>query len=157
MDKQLKREISQITQFLKDGMHKEALQALKAANADHPNTELVLGLLASQYAQLNMYDDAKNTYESLLAINSQNHLAHFQLGMLEYQSGKIEEAIAQWENVASQKDDFVANYWIAQAYFKEDRIQQAKPYISKSFEKVPSNHDLSEQIKNLYSLVQEVE
>lgn len=157
MDKQLKREISQITQFLKDGKNKEALQALKTANADYPNNELLLGLLASQYAQLNMYDDAKKTYEFLLTINIRNHLANFQLGMLEYQAGKVEEAITQWEKVASQKDDFVANYWIAQAYLKVDKSQQAKPYISKSFEKVPRNHELSEQIGNLYSLVQEVE
>lgn len=155
MDKQLKREISQITQFLKEEKYKEALQALKSSNSDHPNNELLLGLLASQYAQLNMYDNAKSTYESLLVINNQNYLARFQLGMLEFLANKNKEAIAQWEIVATQKDDFVANYWIANAYCKIDQNQKAKPYIVRAFEKVPSSHGLSDKIRSLYTLVQE--
>lgn len=156
MDNQLKRDLSQITQLLKAGDHAEALKALKSAYIHYPKNEILLGLLASQYAELNMYDSAKSSYEALLVINENNFLARFQLGMLEFQLGNIDDAIAHWESVATQKDDFVANYWIAQAYLKNNQKQQAKPYISKANEKVPLNHELSDQIRNLHSLVQEV-
>lgn len=142
MNKQIKDVLSAVIPLIEKKDHSRAISALKEAVDSGLSDEIILGMLASEYANLGMLDRAIVWYEKIVDVNPENYLAIFQLGMILYQSGEYARAIEYWEAIGIQQGEFISNYWIARAYLENNNKQSAKPYIDTAFNRMPKDHDL---------------
>lgn len=147
MDAQIKNIIAQATPLLKNQDHLSVIKLLKQAVEDGHDHEIILGMLASSYAEIGMQDKAITMYQRLLNNAPQNHLARFQLGMLRFQEHAYAAAIEQWEIIAVEANEFVANFWIAKAYKEMSEPERAKPYLHNARMRAPADHPLANEIQ----------
>lgn len=153
MDENIKRVLSQVTPLVQRKEHLEVIKTLKQAIDNGFEGEIIYGLLASSYAEIGMKEKAQACLQNVLKYNQDNYLAIFQLGMLDYNIGNYKEAIQYLEKVASQPEDFTANFWIAKSYIELDDVEHAKPYLHFAQQRVPSNHEFKLSIQQLVDRV----
>ncbi|MEY8195174.1 MAG: hypothetical protein RPR28_10020 [Cycloclasticus sp.] len=149
MDAKTKSIIAKVTPLAQNKDHLEVIKLLKQSVQGGQKNEIILGLLASSYAETGMKEKAKSCFLEILQTNKNNYLALFQMGMLEFNDRQFSDAIDNWEAVAAQPTDFIANYWIARSYMELNSPQQAKPYIHNASNRVPARHDLKSSISSL--------
>ena len=73
---------------------------LKEILSVEPDHEIANGMLAGIYAELKMPERATACYERVLAMNPQNVLARFQLGLLQLSGGRRQEAVENLRKAA---------------------------------------------------------
>jgi Flp pilus assembly protein TadD len=74
----------------------KALEYLKECLELEPENPSALHLLGALYAQLGMYDRARQILQRTVELYPEQHTAVFQLGLLELTSGAVESARLTW-------------------------------------------------------------
>jgi tetratricopeptide (TPR) repeat protein len=77
----------------------EAINCLKQCLDVDPNNGKATYLLGATYAQVGMYDRAKQFMQQAVALNPQEYTAIFQLGLLHLTSGDVELGRTTWEGL----------------------------------------------------------
>lgn len=144
-------ELSQAAACLSNGDTESALTHLKTALAAEPENELVLGMLASVYAQLGMDERATEFFEKILAVNPANPLARFQLGLLVFQRGQPEQALAIWQASEPPQGDFMIRFYSGLALAQLGRSEEARTLFLAAREHVPSDHPVRAEVDKLLS------
>lgn len=83
--------------------HAQAISCLKAAAAMEQPAETLAKttfFLASEYAQIGMFDRAEEHMEKAVALDTSLHIAQFQLGLLHLTSGRAQQARESWARLA---------------------------------------------------------
>jgi Flp pilus assembly protein TadD len=98
------------------GMHavgnndpRQAVECLKRClqlEPDHPQATYMLGAV---YAQIGMYDRAKDNMARAIELNPAEHTARFQLGLLHLTSGRLAEAETVWLHLDALPSDHYLN------------------------------------------------
>lgn len=73
-------------------------QAMSRENCPHT----AHALIAKIYAQLRLFSNAQQHFETYLEQHPQASNEHFQLGMVKFESGKAQEALNDWASVLQQ-------------------------------------------------------
>src|ERR1041385_7752333 len=74
------------------GDAKAAVESLSAAVAAHPNFPVALSELGSQYLALKQWDKAGDAFEALLKLKPDDVAGHLNLGIVEFNKKKLEDA-----------------------------------------------------------------
>lgn len=81
-DGTLRAVLEPLVDALRAGHYPVAVEGLKGLLAEHPDNEVVLGLLAAAYFHIGLPDRAQPLFERVLQINPDNALARAQLTLL---------------------------------------------------------------------------
>lgn len=133
----------------KNGDIDASILCLKAAMEAGEDHELLLGMLASHYAEIGLRERAIPLYERVLLKNPQNHLARFQLGMLYYAADEYEQALLVWEETLKIKEEFVTKLYAAKAYISLGRRAEASPLLDEVINNAPSGHPIHTQAEHI--------
>lgn len=116
--------------------------ALKTILELSPQHELANGMLASLYAQLGMPYAAINYYHTTLEINPDNHLARFQLGIQQLETGQAKVALQTWEPLLGLEGQFMPQFYSAIALIALERPQEANKLLTQAQATMPQDHPL---------------
>jgi predicted Zn-dependent protease len=78
----LRAALEPLVDALRAGHYPAAVEGLKCLLAEHPDNEVVAGLLGAAYFQIGLPDRAQALFERVLQINPDNALARTQLTLL---------------------------------------------------------------------------
>jgi tetratricopeptide (TPR) repeat protein len=93
-----------------------ALEALGKASERNPHHAAPLNLAGVLYGKRGEVEQAAALFRKALAVDSKDASAHFNLGMIHWQSDEFHEAHAHWLQALSQlPDDEDILYWFARA------------------------------------------
>ena len=130
-----------------------AMTQLKALIGAQPRHELAIGMLAGVYAQIGMHDRAIEHFREVLAINPDNALARFQLGLSQLTSAQAAEAIETWKPALKSRDDFLSRFYSGLALMQLYQPDEARTLLREAEKRMPKDHILYPQlIKLLASL-----
>ncbi|MFT4171338.1 MAG: hypothetical protein QM639_02165 [Rhodocyclaceae bacterium] len=129
----------------------------KAAQNEGAADPRVLLLLAGQYASLGRMDAAEASYASLLQIAPAFAIARFQLGLLQFTSGRPAVAMVSWAPLEQLPQEhylrsFVQGFWhLARDEFEEARMQLLEG-MARNDENLPLNGDMRMVLDNIEAL-----
>jgi pentatricopeptide repeat protein len=110
----------------------EAAAVLKEVVDSHPEFLDAQNLLGISYINLNRFDDAERVALSVLARDSQNSEAYFNLGVIADKRGLHGEAFTAFKRSVDLRGDYdearanLANEYLRQGNFKHAKIQASK-------------------------------
>jgi predicted Zn-dependent protease len=81
-DGPLEASLQPLIDALRAGRYPAAVEGLKGLLAEHPDNEIVAGLLGAAYFQIGLPERAQTLFERVLEINPNNALAQAQLALL---------------------------------------------------------------------------
>jgi tetratricopeptide (TPR) repeat protein len=87
----------------------QAIECLKRCVEMDPVNSRATYLLGALYAQIGMYDRAKETLGSAVALDPNEHTAVFQLGLLHLTSGDVQKAQSAWHGLDTLREDHFLN------------------------------------------------
>lgn len=145
------------------GMHavgnndpRQAVECLKRClqlEPDHPQATYMLGAV---YAQIGMYDRAKDNMSRAIVLNPAEHTARFQLGLLHLTSGKAAEAEEVWSHLDVLPSDHFLNLFrvgllaLAQDDFARC-VQSLEQGIAANISNEPLNTDMRKVLESARS------
>lgn len=87
----------------------QAIECLKRCIELEPANSRAMYLLGALYAQIGMYDRARENLVSAVALDPGQHTAVFQLGLLHLTSGEVSNAEAAWRGLDTLAADHFLN------------------------------------------------
>ncbi len=138
------------------------LQAIVEADPDNAEAQLQLGMAALRSGH---EDVAQAAFQRVLELDpTQAAAAHHNLGVLYYQQGRIEEAIAQFQEALAEEDDAGTHYQLGAAYLvqalpenpavpvDEEKVQQAISEFERALAMDPERVEAMVGLGNAYLL-----
>ena len=136
----------------------EELVALAKFDLDHDKVDFALekikivlisedcpleakGLAARLYAQLKLFNKAKDLYTQYLEISPESTTELFQLGMVNLESGHKEEAISIWSQLLEQNATHPPSlYYSAIAQLEQDHLDEATRNLNVLLQSAPADN-----------------
>src|SRR5688572_21314241 len=81
------------------GSFEQALHKIKRLIAEPNVPSEAFALAARLYAQLNIWDRSKSLFQKYLELQPQAVTETFQLGMVDFDAGQIDEALTVWSDL----------------------------------------------------------
>ncbi len=131
------------------GDFEAALGHLKTLLESDPRHEIATGMLAGVYAQLKMPERAEYFYLQVLRLNPANVLARFQLGLLQLQSGRPQDALETWQPTLADSQDYLTQFHSALALLELKRAAEARKLLEQAAHHMPRSHPLYPQLVSL--------
>ena len=127
------------------GDAKAAAESLSAAVAAHPNFPIALSELGSQYLLLKQWDKAGETFEALLKLKPDDVAGHLNLGIVDFNKKKMEDAETHLRKALELKSAGpAAHYYLGLIFIStkryEDAQQEFELTISNGGENLPLAH-----------------
>ncbi len=132
----------------------EALSCLKRANKLDPKNAAVIYFTAVIYAQINLYERALATMQHAVQMEPALDIAHFQIGLLYFTSGRVSEAIEAWRPLNRLGDEHPLYLFKAglEALARED-FDACRNYLRQGIalnaENEPLNNDMRKILQRL--------
>lgn len=137
------------TDLVKRERYDEAIATLKALLADEPDNELALGMLGGVYLQIRLPLRAISCFDDVLARNGSNLLARFQKGVAHGALGDTDAALAAWEPLLADQNEFMARFHSAAIYVERQEFKRAKPLLEQAKYTMPRAHPLYGKLMEL--------
>lgn len=144
-----KTAISKAADYIKSREFDQAIPILKKLVETEKENELVLGMLASVYAEIDMKDKAEDLYKRVLTINPENPLARFHLGLLHFTSHQYDKALAVWETGLHNHSDFMLHYYCGLAYLQNNKADKAQKLFLQAEKFMPNSHPLFSTLRDM--------
>ena len=118
------------------------IESLKQALAVSPENVPLLLMLGDAYLEQFNLDEARQTYEQVLAVDSGNPIARTQVAQLLELNGKTSEAILRLEQVCGENPNF-APAWLLRAKLalSEDQANEAREFYERAVQIDPAHVD----------------
>lgn len=143
------QQLARASQTVKNGDFETAIVQLKGLLMEYPRHELATGMLAAIYLQIGMHQKASNCYRKLLALNPENPLARFQLGMTRLGQGMPAEAIDTWQPLLGIEGEFMAHFHSGLALLQLERRDEAHAMLVQAGQTMPGDHPLYPELVRL--------
>lgn len=128
-----------------------ALPYLIAATEASPTNARLFAVLAATYNNLGRREASLGTYQRARSIDATDPLIANNLGLLLFQAGRIDEAIAVLEQAVAQKPDFVeAMNNLANALHQKFLFDRAEKLLQEAIKVRPSYADAHANLSRLY-------
>jgi tetratricopeptide (TPR) repeat protein len=150
--------VSHALQVSAGGDSEGAIRLLRAAAAEDPTSGLVQFLLAAELAQDGAIGDAEAAYANAVLLAPQFHIARFQLGLLQFTSGRAAIALLTWQPLLALGDDEALPHFVrAFAALAGDHFAQALASftagIARNSENEPLNADMRKVMAGIEDLL----
>jgi len=126
-----------------------AIVHLKEVLGTTPDNEIANGMLAGIYAELKMPERATVYFQRVLAVNPQNVLARFQLGLLQLTGGQPQAAVETLRPNLADNTEFLAHFYSARALLELGKTGEARVLLERTEQRMPADHPLSGQLREL--------
>jgi len=111
----------------------EAAQEFQAELVNVPDSAQALAYLADTKMQLSHPDVARPLVEKAIELDAQMELAHLDLGILDVDAGKREDALREFQTAAKLNPNDVRPHWqLARLYKAMGKAQEAKVEFDKT-------------------------
>lgn len=132
----------------------QTIEKLQAAAEQHPNDARPLLLLAAEFMHIGKLDKAEATYTIALGRAPDFAIARFQLGLLQFSSGRSSMAIVTWSRLDALADDhylklFKTGFLTMGAGNYDEALKLFQTGIKANSENPPLNHDIQKVIQKL--------
>lgn len=128
----------------------QAIECLKRCVALDPDNSRATYLLGALYAQIGMYDRAKETLDSAVALDPNEHTAVFQLGLLHLTGGDVSQATATWSGLDTLAENHFLNLFrhglLALA---ADDFERSATLLGQGISANNTNEPLNNDMRNL--------
>jgi tetratricopeptide (TPR) repeat protein len=125
----------------------DCLKRCLTLEPDNPEATYMLGAL---YAQIGMYDRAKETLSRAVQLNPAAHTATFQLGLLHLTSGDPTQARSAWQPLdALPSDNFLNLFRTGLIALVEDRFAECVEYLERGIAANTFNEPLNEDMRKV--------
>lgn len=131
------------------GNHHACMTYLKELLQQQPAHAVALQLLATQHAELGLFERAIKGMKAALAINPRLETARFQLGMLLLDRGRRREAQEQFAALRETADQALAGYCRAMAALADEQLAQARESLQRALAlptAIPALHPLMRRV-----------
>src|SRR4030067_1112985 len=123
------------------GTLEEALRKLKQVLSESQPPAEPLAMTARLYAQLGLYDRAKNLFQQYLQTQPSALLEAFQLGMVCFDAGQPQEANKIWEDLLKNPPTHPpALFYRALVLAQEGQVTQAKQTLDVLLKSAPADN-----------------
>jgi tetratricopeptide (TPR) repeat protein len=127
-----------------------ALKLLGKACELHPGSGLAHFLIGSEYAYLGRLDQAEASFASAVLLEPSLVLARYQLGLLQFSSGRAATALLTWQPLLELPDDepyphFVKGF----ACLAQDQFDEAEGHYHRGLAHVKDNRALAGDIEQV--------
>jgi len=139
-----------------------AMRFLQEAIADLPGVALPHFLLGAEFAQAGQIEDAEAAYSRAVLLAPAFEIARFQLGLLQFTSGRSAVALLTWQPLSMLPDaNPLQRFALAFAELAQDRFAEALAYfregIDANHENQPLNVDMHKVVEKILTLQQVAE
>jgi len=126
------QQVDAVISTLSSGEFQEALEKTTILSQKYPDEPLLFNISGACYQGLRQFETAATYYEKAIDINPDYYKAHFNLGGVLQEQGKLKVSIESFEKALSIKPDYAEAYNNIGSVFKE--LDQSDNAI-RSFEK----------------------
>ena len=113
-------------------------------------------LLGSQYAALGQFDKAEAALANAVLLAPSLHIARYQLGLLQFSSGRAAVALVTWEPLFSLEDAQPLGHFVRGfAALAQDEFAQAKAFFEAGLARNTENAALSHDIEKVLRGIEE--
>jgi tetratricopeptide (TPR) repeat protein len=134
-----------------------AVRLLRAAAAEDPSSALVQFLLGAELAQAGATGDAEAAFANAVLLAPQLHIARFQLGLLQFTSGRAAIALVTWQPLlALGEEEPLPHFVRAFAALAGDRFAQAREGFAAGIARNGSNEPLNDDMRKLVVGIEEL-
>lgn len=142
--------VNRALQVSATGDSEGAIRLLRAAAEEAPASGLVQFLLAAELAQAGAIGDAEAAYANAVLLAPQLHIARFQLGLLQFSSGRAAIALLTWQPLlALPEDDPLPHFIRAFAALAGDRFTEAKDAFAAGIARNTGNEPLNADMRKV--------
>jgi len=137
--------------LIKIDLQKEDLDKalVKSKYIKKPNSEAI-SIIAKIYAQIGLFDKAKNYYQDFLKKDKGAITERFQLGMVLHDSGDVEAAYSEWEEVLKQEPTHPPTlFYKGLTLANEGKTAEAQQTLAILLQSAPSDNLYFGRAKNL--------
>lgn len=131
-----------------------AIAAFRSAAELQPDSALPHFLLGAEYAQARRYDEAEAAYANAVLLAPAFETARYQLGLLQYTSGRAAMALVTWEPLARLEDGHpVRSFVLGFAALARDEFEAALAEFTAGMaanrENEPMNRDIAMVVQSI--------
>jgi len=119
--------------------HEQAVQSYKHALELNPDLDEAHHQLGFVYVHIGLLDKGYQEIQKALAINSNNTLARYRLGVIDMCRGKYEEAFQIFNSTPLEKNPSLLAFYTSNALFRLGRNEEASALIEKFFKVYPKD------------------
>lgn len=128
----------------------KALELFAQASLRCPASGLPHFLLGSEYAALGQFDKAEAALANAVLLAPEFHIARYQLGLLQFSSGRAAVALVTWEPLFALDDAHALGHFVRGfAALAQDAFEQAKTHFEAGLDRNTENAALSHDIESV--------
>lgn len=124
-----------------------ALRLFRQACAEFPADAMPPFLLGAELAQAGHYGDAEVAYAAAVNIEPGFAIARYELGTLQFTSGRVDEALATWEPLRAGGPEALQLYVAGYAALAKDRFDAACDLFRRGLQAGSANPALDANIR----------
>jgi tetratricopeptide (TPR) repeat protein len=129
-----------------------ALEKIKYSFSQSDIPVEIFALAGKTYASLNLFEKAKDNFESYLKQVPDAYIELFQLGMVERDLGNNSASIEIWKSVLDIQENYPdALFYLGETCVTLNKIEEAREWLFKLLETAPDNSqyiNLADQLLN---------
>lgn len=129
---------------------RQAVDCLKRCLTLEPDNPEATHMLGALYAQIGLYDRAKETLSRAVRLQPAEHTASFQLGLLHLTSGDVTQAKSAWQALdALPSDHFLNLFRTGLIALVEDRFSDCVDFLERGVAANTINEPLNEDMRKV--------
>lgn len=127
-----------------------AINYLSQAFDLEPSNSRTTYLLGAVYAQVGLYDRARDLLHKAIELNPEEYTAIYQLGLLYLTSGNVEKAKEVWQHLdALGQENYLYLFKVAMLALVEDDFARCVLLIDQGIERNQQNESLNEDMRKV--------
>ncbi len=139
------------------GDSEAAIRLLRAAAEEDASSGLVQFLLAAELAQAGAIGEAEAAYANAVLLAPQFHIARFQLGLLQFTSGRAAIALLTWQPLLALGDEEALPHFVrAFAALAGDHFAQALEAFAAGIARNSANEPLNADMRKVMAGIEDL-
>jgi tetratricopeptide (TPR) repeat protein len=140
-----------------DGNSELALELFAQAAQELPESALPAFLMASEWASLGNMEKAEECFAAAILIAPDLHLARYQLGLLQFSSGRAAMAFVTWQPLLALDNQSPLFLWVQGfSALADDRFAEAKKLFLAGVAANDSNPPMSNDIQKIIAEIDKI-
>ena len=149
--------VTHALQVSASGDSETAIRLLRAAAEEDASSGLVQFLLAAELAQAGAFGEAEAAYANAVLLAPQFHIARFQLGLLQFTSGRAAIALLTWQPLLALGDEEPLPHFVrAFAALAGDQFAQALEAFAAGIERNSANEPLNADMRKVMAGIEDL-
>lgn len=136
----------------------KALELFDQASLACPASGVPHFLAGSEYAALGQFDKAEAALANAVLVAPAFHIARYQLGLLQFSSGRAAVALVTWEPLFALDDAQAMNHFVRGfAALADDDFEQARAHFKAGLDRNTENAAMSHDIEKVLCGIEEAQ